>query len=276
MSMCSTGRFAARCSRALGAATDSALNVGDIEAMLEFAGERASLAAVIDERVHVRALVDVALAWRAQGRNVEAVTRLRPLWVQVRERVLPQATLQVGAMLAGILLSAGELDEADAVASECAALGSRLVEFGPSRAFTLPLPHLVELSRGDWHRAIDGLRAAAATEADPHYRLHTHKERAAALARLNPRGAADEAHEAVSDALRDAEQARCERCMAEVTARGAEALARIGDVSGAGSSSIGAKSIRPMTTTASASIGRAPCTPPRAVMRQERSRHWKR
>jgi hypothetical protein len=52
---------------ALGAATDSSLSHGDIEAVLSFADERASVAAGFDERVHLRALVDGALALRLDG-----------------------------------------------------------------------------------------------------------------------------------------------------------------------------------------------------------------
>jgi DNA-binding NarL/FixJ family response regulator len=218
--------------RALGAATDSALSQGDVGAVLEFADERATLAADIDDRVRIRALVDGALALRLQGRNAEAEERLRPLWGHVRRQVLPQATLEVGAMLATVLRSAGRLEEAEAVASEYVALGSRLLEFGPSRAVIVVVSHLIELSRGDWRRAVDRLGQSAAAEADPHYRLNAYIEQAAALAVLDPE-ARDRIRRAVEGALADADQAGCGRCLAETAARGAEALARLGDVTGA-------------------------------------------
>ena len=219
--------------RALGAATDGALNVGDVGAMLAFADERATLAAGVDERTEIRALVDGALALRLQGRNLDAEARLRPLWDLVRRQVLPQATLEVGAMFGNVLLSSGRLEEAAAVSDECVALGARLVEFGPARALTVALPHLIELTRGEWRRAIEGLRESATAEPDPHYRLHAHKERAAALAHLDPHNAGEEVRDAVAAALADADQARCDRCLAETAARGAEALARIGDAAAA-------------------------------------------
>ncbi len=58
-------------------------------------------------------------------------------------------------------------------------------------------------------------------------------ERAVALALVDPLAAVDEIGEAVSASLADAEASRCERCIAEATARGAESLARSGDVAGA-------------------------------------------
>ena len=219
--------------RALGAATDGALSIGDVVAMLAFADERATLAAGVDERTQIRALVDGAMALRLQGRNVDAEARLRPLWDLVRRQVLPQATLQVGAIFGNVLLSSGRLEESAAVSDECVTLGARLVEFGPARALTVALPHLIELTRGEWRRAIEGLRESAAAEPDPHYRLHAHKERAAALAYLDPHGAGEEVRDAVAAALADADQARCDRCLAETAARGAEALARIGDAAAA-------------------------------------------
>jgi DNA-binding NarL/FixJ family response regulator len=177
--------------------------------------------------------VDGALALRLLGRNADAEARLRPLWDRVRRRILPQATLEVGALFGAVLCSLGRLVEAEAVADECAQLGVRLVEFGPSRAFAIALPFQIAVSRGDWRRAVDGLRTTAATEPDPHYRLQTHMERAMALALVDPLGAVDEIGEAVSASLADAKASRCERCVAEATARGAEALARRGDVAGA-------------------------------------------
>jgi hypothetical protein len=90
------------------------------------------------------------------------------------------------------------------------------------------IPHLIALSRGEWHAAVEALQAAAEQEAEPHYRLNAHLERASALARLDPRRAGPEVAAAAADALADAERAGCRRCLTEVTLRGAEAMARIG------------------------------------------------
>jgi DNA-binding CsgD family transcriptional regulator len=75
---------------------------------------------------------------------------------------------------------------------------------------------------------VEGLRVAAEHEAEPHYRLHAHLERASALARLDPRHTGQEVAAAVAEALADADQAGCRRCQTETTVRGAEAMARIG------------------------------------------------
>ena len=263
---------AGRCSEPCSRRPHAALIVDDLAAMLTFADELVALAAGFDERTYVRALVDGALALRFQGRNVDAEARLRQAWDGARRAVLPQATVEVGAMFGNVLLSMGQVDEAEVVVRECAALGTRLVEFGPSRAFTVILPHLVELARGDWRRAVDGLRASAAAEPDPHYRQHAHRERAAALARLDPHHGAEEVREALAAALADAETAGCERCLTESTARAAEALARIGDPDGARSLLARTHVPPPTPTTASACNEPKQRSPRRAVTKSRRSR----
>jgi DNA-binding NarL/FixJ family response regulator len=219
--------------RSLQAATQSALTTDAPDSMLAFADEMASIAAGTDDRMAAHAEVDAALALRAMGRNEEAAARLHAAWLSVRQQVLPTSMLEVGAMLGNVLLSLGRIDEAEAVSTECIALGTRLAEFGPSRAVTVVLPHMIELSRGDWRKAVEGLRQSALAESDAHYRQHAHRERAAALARLDPRHAAAEVRSAVDATLVDAELTRCTRCLTESQAASAEALARIGDVDAA-------------------------------------------
>jgi DNA-binding NarL/FixJ family response regulator len=217
--------------RALHVATEASLFVGDVAEMSTLADELAATAAGFDAGVHIRALISGATARRFLGLNEEAEARLHHAWVEVRRRVLPQRTIEVGLAYANVLLSMGKLDEAAAVAHECHELGDRLQVFGTSRAMAVVVPQLIELLTGDWRRAVDGLRAAAAAESDPHYRQHAHRERATALSRLDPQGAADEVHQAVVAALQDADVAACRRCAAEALVRCAEALARIGEVS---------------------------------------------
>jgi DNA-binding NarL/FixJ family response regulator len=214
--------------RALQAAIDSALITSDLVAMLALADELAYLAAGLDDRTYLRAMVYGALALRLQGRTVEAESRLRRAWLDARRKVMPQAMLDVGTAFSQVLISTGRLEEAEAIVAECLALGDRLMEYGPSRAFMAVLPS-VGVSRGNWRQAVDGLRRSAAAEPDPHYRQHAQRERAAALAWLDPKASADEVREAVSAALTDAGAAGCQRCVAETTVVGAEALARIGD-----------------------------------------------
>jgi DNA-binding NarL/FixJ family response regulator len=144
--------------------------------------------------------------------------------------VLPQAVLEVGAAHGRVLLSVGRLAEAEAVVDECTALGRRLSEMRPARAFSVILPQLIELLRGDWRRAADGLREAAGEEREPHYRLQAHMERATALAWLDPGHASVDVRAAVGWARTDAASSGCRRCGTEAALRSAEALARIGDV----------------------------------------------
>jgi DNA-binding NarL/FixJ family response regulator len=213
--------------RALFAGLQGAQFTDDPEQMLQFADELTVAATGFDDATRIGALVDGALALRFQGRNIDAATRLREAWVEVHRHVLPQSTLEVGAALANVALSMAHVDEADAVARECLALDTRLAGFRSARSFSLVVPHLVELSRGDWREAVEGLRRSAAAESEPHYRQHAHRERATALARLDPIHAASEVRDAVGAALADAEVAACRRCLAEATCRGAEALARV-------------------------------------------------
>ena len=173
--------------------------------MLRFANELTVAATGFDDATRITALVDGALALRFQGHNVDATTRLREAWVEVHRYVLPQSVLEVGAALASVALSMALLDEADTVARECLALDTRLAGFQSARSFSLVLPHLVELSRGNWRDAVEGLHASAARESEPHYRQHAHRERATALARLDPAHAASEVRDAVGATLADAE-----------------------------------------------------------------------
>ena len=102
--------------------------------------------------------------------------------------------------------------------------------FHPARSVTVTLVPLLELNRGQWRAAVDQLVAAAAEEPEPHYRLFPELEVAVALSRLDPRGGMDEVRSMVASALADAETAGCRRCATDTACRGAEALARVGDL----------------------------------------------
>ena len=101
--------------RALVAVAEGALMVDDPEGLLASADELAAAAVDVDERVHIEALVDGAMALRFLARNTAAETRLRGAWAQARRRVLPQAVLEVGAAHGRVLLSVGRLADAEAV-----------------------------------------------------------------------------------------------------------------------------------------------------------------
>jgi DNA-binding CsgD family transcriptional regulator/tetratricopeptide (TPR) repeat protein len=197
--------------------------------MLELTDEVAAVAAAEDTRLRLRALTEGALAQRWLGRNADAEARLAQAWEEAREEALPQATAEVGVLYARVLLSRGRLGEAADVLDECSRIGARLAEYCASRAFSSIVAHLLEASRGDWRRAMDGLRSAAAVEKDPHYRGHVHLERALVAARCDPRRQASGVQADIRAALTDAAGSGCRRCGFEVRARSAEALARVGD-----------------------------------------------
>lgn len=214
---------------ALRSASDAAMLADDPPRMLALADEAARIAAGHDDRTHLRALTQRALALRFLGRNADAESSLRRAWDEARSRVLPQAILEIGSLRGTVLLALGRIAHADAVTRECLDLGQRLQEFRPSRVFSLTVPGLLEVIAGDWRRGVEALDAAASSESEPHYRLHAYLERAAVLGRLAPQRGESVAT-SVARATEDAARAVCRRCSAETAARGAEALARCGSV----------------------------------------------
>ena len=221
--------------RALLAATEVGLLSGRPDDVVAFSGEAARVASAGDERARIRALTDGALGLRWTGRNADAEDQLRRAWEDSRRLVLPQPTLEVGAVFAKVLYSRGRLAEAVAVLAECRELGDRLGEYCPARAISVVVTHLVDHSLGPWQRAARGLLDAAAAEADPHYRLHAWLERASMLARLDPRRSAADVRASVARARADAADGGCGRCRLEVSARAVDAVARLGDLTLAGS-----------------------------------------
>ncbi len=212
---------------ALRSASDAAMTADDPPRMLALADEAASIAAGHDDRTHLRALTQRALALRFLGRNADAEVSLRRAWDEARARSLPQAILEVGGLRGTVLLSLGRLTDAAEVTRECIELGKRLEEFRPSRVFSLTVPAMLEMIGGEWRSGVASLEEAAASESVPHYRLHAHVERALILGRLAPQGS-EEVAVAVAAASADAALAVCRRCSADAAARGAEALARSG------------------------------------------------
>jgi DNA-binding NarL/FixJ family response regulator/predicted transcriptional regulator len=212
---------------ALRSASDEAMHADDPPRMLALADESARVAAGHDDRAHLRALAQRALALRFLGRNADAEATTRRAWDEARSRIVPQAILEIGSLRATVLISLGRTAEADAVSRECIELGQRLQEYRPSRVFSLTVPGLLQVLSGDWGGGADTLMAAAAAESEAHYRLHAHLERALVLARVVPTRSAD-VDAGVAAATADAARAECARCAIESAARGAEALARCG------------------------------------------------
>jgi DNA-binding CsgD family transcriptional regulator/tetratricopeptide (TPR) repeat protein len=214
--------------RAALAAVEGALTSDDPEQMLDLADELASVAAGVDERIEVQALVAGSMALRFLGRNAEAEERLRQAWQLCRTRVLPESTIQAGTTLARVLVSLGRLTEADLILRECVVLGARVGSVTPVRAFGVILAGLLELSAGNWRTGVDRLRDAAAAEPNPHFRLQAHVELASALSRLDPGDSSAAVREAVTSALADADTAGCRRCRTETLVRCSHALSRTG------------------------------------------------
>lgn len=176
--------------RATLAAADAALMAGDPAKMYDLSEQMVAAAIGIDDQAYVRGLAEGALAMRLLGHNREAEDRARRAWDEARRRVLPQMAMEVGPMLARVLLSLGRLDEARRVVDDYKALGDRLAEFRPARAFQVVVPSVLEAAVGNWRTAMAMLKSAAEEETEPHYRLQAHMEQAALLARHDPQRSA--------------------------------------------------------------------------------------
>ena len=220
--------------RALLAATEVGLLSGRPDDVVAFSGEaagwrRPATSAPASGR-------SPTARWDCAGRDAMPTPRTSCAGPgRLRRLVLPQPTLEVGAVFAKVLYSRGRLAEAVAVLAECRELGDRLGEYCPARAISVVVTHLVDHSLGPWQRAARGLLDAAAAEADPHYRLHAWLERASMLARLDPRRSAADVQGERRPCPADAADGGCGRCRLEVSARAVDAVARLGDLTLAGS-----------------------------------------
>jgi DNA-binding NarL/FixJ family response regulator len=214
--------------RALEAAGESTMLEADPAKAWAVAEELSEAARGFDEAARLRGLTMGGYALRMLGRTAESEARLRAVWSDAKARVLPAAMLDAGRYFTLVLWSAGKLTEAEAVAEECLRLGRRMGDASPALEGVRRVLHQVRLSAGDWRAAVAALEDEAARERDPHHRLAVHQELASALARLAPVTDAHVVEARLAAALADAETAACDRCLAELRLRGAEALARIG------------------------------------------------
>ena len=82
-------------------------------------------------------------SWAGTGSRGSVARRVD----SARRRVLPQAVLEIGAVLGRVLLSMGRIPETKDILLECSSLGCALTEFGPGRNY-LVTPPLA--GRGDY------------------------------------------------------------------------------------------------------------------------------
>lgn len=214
---------------ALAVATDAARLRGDAAALAEVGMEMTEVAATRDEHASLTGLRAAGFGLLMLGRVVEAEAHLRVAWERAKAQTLPLAMLDGGFWLVLALHWQGQLDAAREVLDELVGVTHRLGEWSRSVENVHVGAYLVELSRGDWQAALDGLRRHADAERDPHARIRVTYWLVSALARLTPESSAKEVRQRLVGAGEDAYAAACRRCAGELALRAADALARCGE-----------------------------------------------
>lgn len=214
---------------ALAVATDAARLRGDAAALAEVGMEMTTVAAGRDEHASLTGLRAAGFGLLMLGRVVEAEAHLRVAWERAQALTLPLAMLDGGFWLVLALHWRGQLDAAREVLDELVGVTHRLGKWSRSVENVHVGVHLVELSRGDWQAALEGLRRHADAERDPHARIRVTYWLGSALARLAPDSSAEEVTRRLVGAGEDARAAACSRCAGELALRAADALARCGE-----------------------------------------------
>ena len=205
----------------------AALQGDRVDRMRELSDELFAVSRGFDESAQIEALNLSGLSSRAEQRFREAEAAFRRGWTLARERVLPGIAIDAGHWLALTLHDLGELPEAASVAADVADLVSRVGDFSRIRSRSRTAAHVIAFTTGEWRRGVDGLRATASGEPDPHARLSIHQELAVLLARVGGDAHRDDVVAQIALARDCAVQAGCPRCRLELELMSAEALVRI-------------------------------------------------
>jgi DNA-binding CsgD family transcriptional regulator len=192
------------------------------------ADEISEAAAGLDVEASVQARLRSGSALMLVGRLAEAEQRLAEGWTDARRSFLSDLALDVGSWLVWTRYLMGRLVEAEEVASECAALSSRIGQHTRPAAITQLFLQTIQVSRGDRATALAALGTLARDEADAHHRLSIHQTIARWRARLAVDSCADDALSALHAGRMDADTAGCTRCRMEFLLSGSEVLARLG------------------------------------------------
>jgi DNA-binding NarL/FixJ family response regulator len=220
----SPAHFAALCS-----AYDAAMIDEDAEEMLRLSEEMRE-ACRSDDRDAMFAALRRGNALRYLGRFTEARDCLLALYEQATTKTLPIVLLDVAYWLAVTHRTLGELPLAEEVASQAASLGRRIGVLSVVKMSGPSALHLVELSRGDWRRALEALEDDVLMHPEPHHRALLRAELFVSEARLLGSAARSRVVAGFDAATRELEDVGCTRCRSELAARAPEALARVGMV----------------------------------------------
>jgi DNA-binding CsgD family transcriptional regulator len=211
----------------LNAAAGTARRGNDFPRLLRVSDELVDAARGFEEEPYLRGLVGSGFAGYILGRSAEGELRLRMAWDEAKHLALPTVAVEAGWFLVTALVAWARYEDALHVALEGAALRRRLGDVGLP---FVPWIEVIRLSTGDWKEAAEALRREIPAEPDRHYRILFALELILALARLDPTRSVGEVRQRLEAAGEDADAAGCVRCAGELELRGAEALARVGDV----------------------------------------------
>lgn len=207
---------------------ESALQRGDISAMVMAAEEVASASRRLGEHARLEGLVPLVNAYWQAGRLREMEERARMLWGEARERVLPALAVDAGWHLARALMDLGQAAEAEEVILETRTLAARVGDLPRGRLRVELLTGIIGVLRGRVSEGVDELARVAAAEPIVHQRIALYQARAVWLARVRGEAAAGEVLEALGEAHECAETTGCPRCAGELRLVSVETLARIG------------------------------------------------
>ncbi|CAN5483040.1 helix-turn-helix transcriptional regulator [soil metagenome] len=213
--------------KALNAEFDAAFQSSDVTATEAIAKEMPAVAGDHGEQ-ELKARISVAVLTLEAGRVRDALERFDAALADARRLVLPMAEVEA-AFYAGwtrrylcLFTAARELGRQAKELAGRVGTPTRM-----SITWVRSLDHLLELSLGEWRKALAGIGAELDAEDDPHYRLLLRYNLAVWTARL---ARAEEARETVSTqfelGMKDAGVAGCSRCAGEFRLRLAEALLR--------------------------------------------------
>ena len=207
--------------------SESALQQGDIDAMVAAARERVGASRRLGDEAWLESLVPLVNALWQAGRLREMEEHARLVWEEARRRVLPSLAVDAGWHLARALMDDGRAAEAEEVALEAAELAALVGDIPRGRHRMPLLTGIIAVLRGRWREGVDQLGREAKEEPNVHHRIAFHEARAVQLARVRCEASGDEVVAALAEARACAEAAGCPRCYGELRLMTAETLARL-------------------------------------------------
>jgi len=208
--------------------SESAMQQGDMDAMLVAAQELAEASRWLGDEAWLASRITLADALEQAQRLREMVEQARAVWDEATRRVLPGLAADAGYYLAWGLIELGRVAEAADVTVEVSELVGRIGDVPRGRHPMPLLVGVVSVLRGQGRQAVDGLAQAASRESNAHPRIILHTQRALWLARVQGSAARDEVMAALAAAAAAAAAARCPRCTGELLLTRAECIVRLG------------------------------------------------